>query len=305
MSAYTANLESYLDTDARFRALCAFISDNLTAGGIVKTADTGQINLVTVNKPTASNTSAGYEIRRFDDALQATKPVFFKLEFGTAIMSANHTHLGLWLTIGTGSDGAGNITGTLFARTQIHSGSTLGTNSADSTNLRTHYLSAATNRFSFFLHNSATNTMRYALGLERSKDAANADTNAGLILIFGCMYFTALAQNNGAFLKSQYLPFSGTVPSAEESAISAPNVQTTAIVGADTTIFPIEVWDIGRQRYPGRNFAACYHTDFINQSTYTINVGGVNQTMIRLVNEMAASDRALVATNFALVMRYE
>ena len=115
MSAYTANLESYLDTDARFRALASFVSDNLTAGGLPKTADTGQINLATVTRP-AVNTSGGYEIRRFDDALQATKPVFFKIEYGTGAGSPG-TGISFWLTIGTGSDGAGNITGTFFTRT--------------------------------------------------------------------------------------------------------------------------------------------------------------------------------------------
>lgn len=99
-------------TDAGFRAWGSELSANLQTVGLVKTADTGQINWATVTRP-GTSTAAGYEVYRFNDALQGTAPVFIKLEYGTA---GTATIPQLWLTVGTGSDGAGSITGAIFAR---------------------------------------------------------------------------------------------------------------------------------------------------------------------------------------------
>lgn len=77
--------------------------------GVTQTADTGQINPATVAVPGAANTSAGYVIGRFNDTLQSTAPIFFKLEFGSGSAASNPA---MWLTVGTGSNGSGTITGT-------------------------------------------------------------------------------------------------------------------------------------------------------------------------------------------------
>lgn len=107
-------------TDAGFRNWVAALDTALTTVGLVHTADTGQLNPATATAAATVNTAAGYIIYRFDDTLQASKPLFLKVEYG----SAGHTTAassapGMWLTLGTGSDGAGNITGVLMTRRQI------------------------------------------------------------------------------------------------------------------------------------------------------------------------------------------
>jgi hypothetical protein len=101
-------------TDAQFRAWGLELSNALQAAGFVKTADTGQINWATVVRP-AINTSAGYEIYRFDDALQGTYPIFFKLEYGA---TTSATVAAMWLTVATGSNGAGTLIGQSTSRVQ-------------------------------------------------------------------------------------------------------------------------------------------------------------------------------------------
>lgn len=101
-------------TDAGFRAWGSELATSLQTVGLVQTADTGQINWTTATRPTVANTTAGYEIYRFNDSLQGTAPIFLKLEYGT---SSNTSNPQLWLTVGTGSDGAGTITGTVVPRT--------------------------------------------------------------------------------------------------------------------------------------------------------------------------------------------
>jgi len=102
-------------TDAEFRTWVAAIIAQLAAIGLTQTADTGQINTGTVTAPVAANTAQGYTVWRFNDSLQSTTPIYFKLEFGSA---AATTTPSMWITIGSGSNGSGTITGLIKSRTQ-------------------------------------------------------------------------------------------------------------------------------------------------------------------------------------------
>lgn len=95
-----------ITTDAAFRAWALALREAVEDAGLVRTADTGQIDLTTVSAP-ATSAYAGYDIFRFDDAAQATDPVFLKVEYGKGTATTRHA---LRLTVGTGSDGAGTIT---------------------------------------------------------------------------------------------------------------------------------------------------------------------------------------------------
>lgn len=97
-------------TTAEFRALFKELSDELKAAGLVQTTDTGQINWATVNLP-ALNTMAGYEIFRFSDLLQATAPVFIKIEYG---MGSTSRSPGMYVTVGSTTNGAGVIGSTIL-----------------------------------------------------------------------------------------------------------------------------------------------------------------------------------------------
>lgn len=74
---------------------------------LVQTTDTGQINLGTVTRP-AVNTAAGYQIFRLKD-----NSLFFKVEFGTGSSAGIPM---MWLTVGTGSNGSGTLTGQTSTR---------------------------------------------------------------------------------------------------------------------------------------------------------------------------------------------
>lgn len=99
-------------TDAQFRALCTSIRARVTGAGLTQTGDTGQINLTTVTAP-ATNTYAGYDIFVFTDTEQSTDPIYLKLEYGKGGATSR---LQLRMTVGTGSDGAGNIVNPSTAR---------------------------------------------------------------------------------------------------------------------------------------------------------------------------------------------
>lgn len=115
MSTRTYNSYANNTSDAEFRAWTKEFSDNLQLAGLTKTTDTGQINHLTVLRPAAANGVAGYEIYRFNDALQATAPVFIKLEYGVA---ANVGMPMVWVTVGSSTSGTGVLNGVNTTRTQ-------------------------------------------------------------------------------------------------------------------------------------------------------------------------------------------
>jgi hypothetical protein len=101
------SLAPNVTNDTTFRTIVAAISGQLDLF-LPKTADTGHVNTGTVTKPSA-NAAAGYEIRTFDDGLT---PAYLKIEYGLTSSSC----FGLWLTIGTGTNGAGTLTGVVSTR---------------------------------------------------------------------------------------------------------------------------------------------------------------------------------------------
>lgn len=96
------------NSDANFRLWGLAITAALTDVGMVQTADTGQINWTTVTRA-AVNVDAGFQVWRFNDTLQATKPIFLRLNFGTSPYGVGYPRL--TAQVGTGTDGAGTLTG--------------------------------------------------------------------------------------------------------------------------------------------------------------------------------------------------
>jgi hypothetical protein len=281
------------DTAAHFRAWATVISGAFSSGGMIQTSDTGQINLTTVAAPGAINTAMGYEIWRFADTLQATKPVFIKIEYGSGGTSASNP--GIWLTIGTASDGAGNITGTIKARNQI------GVNTTNiSTATNSVLISVGTGRFSFtFGYNQSATNYFMLVGLERTKDSSDADTSTGLLLV------SVVSGTTGTF---QVLLFSGSAPSAETNGNSLIPAADATTDGSNVGVFPLKFFNFGAYVRGGMNWKV-YRTNEIGTGTFTVTIQGVSHTFYamgasgaaNLITSMAAISR----NNNAIAMRYE
>lgn len=111
MTTTTWSTTAQVSSDATFRTAGLEINAALAALGCIQTADTGQINWTTVTWP-AVNVDAGYEIWRFNDALQGTAPVFFKIMYGRPNNGSSPVYIRMVVTVGSGSNGSGTITGT-------------------------------------------------------------------------------------------------------------------------------------------------------------------------------------------------
>lgn len=207
--------------DSDFRSWGSGLSAQFAAVGLVKTADTGQIDWTTVLKPSAINQQRGYEIWRFNDALQATKPVFIRIDFGSSGGAA--TTPGLWLTVGTGTNGAGTLTGQVSTTRQT-SPSSAGAAS---------YCSGSSSRLNLLSNGAASGTFQ-ALCVERTKTGAGVDTGDAIVHL-------AASQSGGLFYG--FIPFIGTIAAdvAVNPALES-NLGGSSVIGTDVMLSPTTVF---------------------------------------------------------------
>jgi hypothetical protein len=130
--------------------------------------------------PTTTNTKKGFRVYKTNDGLTQ---VFMRIDFGSTGATGGNG-FAMWATLGTGSDGAGNITG-VFLNGGSTTGCTFGPSAASvigNTNPVNCYGSASPGRFQLALFVSATASNIICVSLERTKDSTGADTSEGLLL---------------------------------------------------------------------------------------------------------------------------
>jgi hypothetical protein len=212
------NLPAFLGTDADFRAWGSGIAAQIAAMGLVQTADTGQINWTTVLRP-AINTSAGYEMWRFADSLQVTKPVFIRMEYGIAAVADRPR---LIVRVGTGTDGAGTLTG------QVGTAVTLQTSGVSKTAgvVLPSLCSGSTSRLNLLTDADFSNTnFTFLICVERTKTNLGVDTGDGIATFF---YSVPVQQ-------FQAIPFSGVVPAG---TVNNPAISPASTAAAISSIGP-------------------------------------------------------------------
>ena len=121
MTATTVSSVINHNNSANFQAWINEIYTALvTTCGLTQTTDTGQDSVPSTAVYTATTTTiVSFYVFRFNDTLQATSPIFIKVEFGTG-NSANAPLM--YVTVGSSTNGAGTITGLATPRCQLASG---------------------------------------------------------------------------------------------------------------------------------------------------------------------------------------
>lgn len=191
------NIQSHLPYDntslPNFIAWAQGISIQLSALGLVQSADTGQVNWGTIASVPTSG-SYVYEIWEGADALQGACPIFLKIEYGNQSGTPS-----IATTMGTGSDGAGNLTGNVGTRKFSTSGSS---NQGATTFECNFYGQGDGSSFAMMMWRDASAGSQILFGFERSRDNAGAMT---------ALYFTWMmgwySTNN--FQQSVFAPGSG------------------------------------------------------------------------------------------------
>lgn len=218
--------------DAEFRAWGSALSAALAAVGLTQTADSGQINWLTVSRP-GTNTAAGYEIWRFNDALQATAPIYIKVEYGTG---GSTTRPQIWITVGTGTNGAGTITGQSSTRSTCMRDSAI--DSPNVTPYPTYVCYNATEGFlGVGIKMGSAGVSTWGAGffaIARSVNQDDGDTNGN-----ACVVYTGSSTTGVGAPTAQSIRFANVAAtySASTAFCIVPANQTTSLVGADNQAY--------------------------------------------------------------------
>lgn len=300
------------DTPAHssIRAWAQFFEDTLVAtGGWIVTTDTGQTLPSALNGVGTANTKSGYRIYRMNDALQATYPVFMRIDFGGGINLGNSP--GIWPTIGTGSNGAGVITGILWNGGSVAQPPVL-TGGNSITQVTNSYGSAALNRASIALFiTSAGGGTAYPLifTIGRTKDAQGSDTGDGLLLVY-----TNLGQSPNMLAHSRYIVYAGGVQPFQENGLSYIITQqnpTQTFAPGDVGV-GIVIHFKGVSQQPGTNILITNNSDVSNEGTIRLILYNAVKTYVQLSTLPAGKAFAGQAfnsitqdTNSRILMRWD
>lgn len=283
--AATTSVTPTNSSDANFRAWGSAVSAKLASMGLVQTGDTGQINWATVLAPVALNTVQGYEIWRFADTLQATAPVYFKLEYGSGAATNDPS---FWFQIGSGSTGAGALTGVANIRTRF-------TFTATATAINV-YWSGDTHRCVFAFKGSSLATS-FIMSLERTIDTSGVTTGEGvLITFFGSSVWSQQAWNTTTGPYTAYEVTLGALGPA-----NAP----FGVSGTQLAIYPI-FHNKGVFLPFGLNLFAYVDATIAAGITLTFSAYSVNHTYMPIgATAISSTLQRLSLSSSSVMIRYE
>jgi hypothetical protein len=212
-------------SDVSFRAWGKPISDAMSVIGWNQTTDDDQIDWTTVLVPTARNESGGYEIWETGDELPK---LYLKIEYGNGSNYLGSYAPALWFTLGTGTDGSGNLTGQVSTRSQIAAYGSY------SPTAQPCFFSGTPSRITVCLWQSLQTVI---FAVERTLSITGVETSDGMrIAGYGAAGF-------GAF--HQYIPYSGVIPNCYTHLHVTVPETGSGMVGNKTNLYSVRSLDPG------------------------------------------------------------
>ncbi len=291
-------------TTAEFVAWNQAMSQAFQAVGLVQTADTGQVNWGTVTVPTV-NTYSTYEMYRFNDLLQATSPIYIRVNYVHQNFSTAFTPI-LHFWIGIATDGAGNLTsntnltpvlsGTASLSPFYLGSAILGapTVTSDPTPA---YFSGDGSRLQVCACTTTGQTGNVygggVLSIARTKNSSGADTGEGLMIhnhLFGSAEYHKYMDCRGAF-STLITANRDTYPSPETGTGLYPcSDGVNGLPGMNLGLYPCLVnggaprpwdlgllrafqWDLGGQTTNGSGFGGMVKLNYYGSDHYYMYCG--------------------------------
>lgn len=263
MSSYTWSCTGSNISLSNFNAFGSGVHAALVASNLVQTSDTGQIDWTTntVYPNNTTGVSCGYEIWRFNDTLQSSTPVYIKIEFGSS--GSGSAALGFWITIGKGSDGAGNITDVTLARTAV-------ANSGAASASTPCYASADINRIAINCLMATNAAYGFGFAIERTHGADGQDDADGVV-------FVGLGTIG---TKTAHILWDGSSPAPQAAWNTTVPPSGSGALAPDINVYPVRCWTPG-EGYPLHSVMAYVSTDFTPGATFAItSYDGVSRTYV-------------------------
>jgi hypothetical protein len=241
----------------------------------VRTADTGQVDATTVALP-ANNSVGGFSVWRANDALQATTPIFLRIEFTRHTTGdATNSPPGYSFQAGTATDGAGNLTGVVSSKASMDAWT-------GSAAFLKNAISAADGRIACMLHingsPTAGSTHRAVpwFVIERSRDGLGNFTDEGFFFMTG-----STLQSTQVY---QFIPRVGSAFATSGLAVPWPHNLSAAMTNGDALVAPIFPCR-GRLLPPLKAAVVIGTNEFALDSLFTVNHYGENKTYRALASQ--------------------
>lgn len=297
----TANPNVLFDNRSvgNFRAWAQAMHDSFIAVGLVQTADTGQVNISTMAVPGAINTYAGYEIFRFADTLQATKPIFIKVEYGNGPTSVGAL-AAFRISISNNTNGAGSLSGTVVSTAQQIQGQAL---TADVQPQPAYFCSDLSSLVFAWPTSTASGGFRPSVVMiERTRNSDGTANGDGVA--FATMQGYGATGSGTAMGDSmaQMLSFlSVTVgPAYRWWPIASPNIysfwDSAGSVGTDINLFPFSV-ATPKPEAQMMSVLGCYSYAFATETPVTVVVNGGSHSYLALGFQAYVSTYTLPLTS--------
>ena len=290
MSTYSWSSVLAQETDAEFRAWGSELNAALAAVGLVQTADSGQIDWTTVTRA-GSYTAAGYEIWRTADS-----SLYYKVEYGSG-GSSNQPNL--WLTVGTGSSGAGALTGQSNTWTPL----TAGIPPYSTTTAYMSYVSASNNHLTLVWKVNAyadTSPAGFVV-VGKTVDSSGAATTTGYAVVQAVSNLTAVGMQSVRTAATAQ-----TRAQQTDSWAAVPGKPASSLVGADVQAYTI--WMDMPQVMPFAWASLCLRSEFTPWTTVTFApVGGTSHTYLACGSLIwpGGTINNLSASTYSLLVCYE
>lgn len=294
MAVVKIAVASRCDNTAAMRLAFQAVDTQIVGFGWVVTTDTGQLNLATVNY-SIGQTVYGYKVYKLADTLQATVPFFMRIDYG--LTTYGTTPPQYTFTVGTATDGAGNIT------TQASQALVLAP-IAGTAVLQNCYFSGDTSRFHMCLFDGPTQNEALFFSIERSKDATGADNGDGMMIYGRCNGANTYNDPIGTF--SQLVPAAATglVYNALTSIPAAFNQAQNTMANGSTLGVALPIPFNLRPFNYGLGCLIYQGTDFGLYTVTGITVYSVSHSYIAL-NQSCSSPTLPSNKLTHLMMRYE
>lgn len=292
-TTFSKALQPSNSTNAHMRGWIGFIDRTLTNGGWVNTADTGQTAVASFTTPGGANTAAGYRIYRMADTLQATRPVFMRLDFGSA---GTANHIGIWITLGPSTDGAGAIQQAWFSAPTSSSATIQVSIHSATLTLPYSFGSAGTDRVGIaFAHSQASSEGFYFFfAIERTYGGDGLPNGDGLLLIYGDGAGTNIN-------RYQYLRYDEVVQPAVEQENRRVQTEYSPSAQSDrvgvSVLFP---WYAGFPQQPGMNILIGRRGDWVSDGRFNVEFYGAQHVYQALFTTLINAEG-----NTIPLMRYE
>jgi hypothetical protein len=290
---------------SNIRAWAQFFEDTLVAvGGWAVTADTGQTLPSALNGANTGNEKRGYRVYRMTDPLQATYPVFMRIDYGGGTNVGNTP--AIWVTIGTGSNGAGTITGILWNGGSVATPSAQSVTNTLSPNPFSSYGSAGPSRAAIALFiQSTTRDYPLVFSIERTKNSQGLDSGDGLLLVYSGV------QTGGNLSHSRYIVYAGGVqPTAELGLSYILTYQTPTQTFAPGDIgVGIVIHFKGIAQQPGTHIMITNSNDVSPEGIIKMILYNATRTYVQLnsyvPNKAFSGGFAQIDGNARILMRYD